>query len=173
MEPRQIQKDLHLVFTELYTSLDSYSDSNFLSKKDDDTWSLGQMYEHVCVASKKFFLANVQRCIEKRKGQEGGEMTEYGKGLYELGSFPDVKIKMPKAFGEPEIIAQAKEQYKTEIKEILQGVDVLAAQVEAAYTDYKTGHPIFGFLNAKEWFQNLEMHTRHHLKQKVELESYI
>lgn len=173
MEPRQIQKDLHRVFTDLYRSLESYSDSDFLSKKDESTWSLGQMYEHISSASKKFFLANVQRCIDQRKGQEGGEMTEYGIGMYKLGSFPDMKIKIPKVFGEPEIIPQAKEQYKTEIKEILQGVDAITAQVELASDTYKVGHPVLGYLNAKEWFQNLEMHTRHHLKQKAELESYL
>jgi hypothetical protein len=46
--------------------------------------------------------------------------------------------------------------------------------IEAASHDdgsYKTLQVAIGWLDAKEWFYLHEMHYRHHLRQKTELES--
>jgi hypothetical protein len=37
----------------------------------------------------------------------------------------------------------------------------------------KTAHPAFGFLNAREWFHLIEMHFRHHLRQKKRLDRFL
>jgi hypothetical protein len=47
----------------------------------------------------------------------------------------------------------------------------LIGAVESDLGTYKTQHPALGMLNAKEWFHSLEMHSRHHLNQKAELEA--
>jgi hypothetical protein len=37
----------------------------------------------------------------------------------------------------------------------------------------KTKHPGFHYLNAIEWLQFIEMHFRHHLKQKKRIDKYL
>ncbi|MDQ0430163.1 MULTISPECIES: hypothetical protein [Caryophanaceae] len=39
--------------------------------------------------------------------------------------------------------------------------------------NHKVEHGGFGWLNAKEWHKLVDMHFRHHLRQKEELESYL
>ncbi len=59
-------------------ALDRYTDDQFAAKPTDHEWSLGQMYEHLYVSTTYFFLANTKRCLEKRKGQEGGRKERKG-----------------------------------------------------------------------------------------------
>lgn len=165
------------IYTRLVETLDAYSaglntytESQFLSKANDETWSLAEMYKHTMTAGQKFFLANTKRCLEKRNGQEGGELNERGKPLIALGEFPDIKIKVPEAV-KSVILTRPMAEYNTDIEAIRSSA---AAMVDAINNDegtYKIAHPVFGFMNAHEWFLNLEMHTRHHLRQKQNLEA--
>lgn len=153
-------------------SLDTYDEAIFRYKKDDATWSLGQMYEHICSSSVYFFLANVVRCLEQRKGQVGGEYNQYGANVFKHNGFPPMKFKVPGGNAVADPIAQPIGVYKERIEEIIESAGLLAERVAADDGAYKTEHPIFGWLNAQEWYQNLEMHTRHHLRQKSELEEF-
>ncbi len=168
--PETIVQELNDLLDNYKTSLMGYSEAMFIFKSDEDTWSLAQMYEHVCSSAQKFFLANTKRCLEQRNGQEGGEPTEHGKQLMSLGAFPNIKIKVPEAV-RTEIIASPKATYTEAIEIIRTSAASMQTAVEADPGTYRVNHPIFGFLNAHEWFLNLEMHTRHHLKQKKELEN--
>lgn len=153
-------------------SLDGYTDEKFQYKHDAGTWSLAQMYEHICSSSVYFFMANVVRCLEKRKGQEGGEYNQYGANIFKYNGFPPMKFKVPGGESTPEPIAQSKEMYRERIEEIIDNASLFVDKIAADEQTYKTEHPVFGWLNALEWFQNLEMHTRHHLRQKAELEAF-
>jgi DinB superfamily len=152
------------------TGLESYSDAVFEYKHDDDTWSLGQMYEHIFSSSQKFFLANAKRCLEQRNGQDGGEPNEKGKQLMAAGAFPNIKIKVPEAV-KSIIIAEPKKSYFEAIEIVRNSAQAMKEQLKQDAGTYRIAHPVFGFLNATEWFLNLEMHNRHHLKQKAELEA--
>jgi DinB superfamily len=150
--------------------LETYSNAAFEYKHDDETWSLGQMYEHIFSSSQKFFLANTKRCLEQRNGQEGGEPNEKGKLLMAAGAFPNIKIKVPEAV-KSVIIANAKDAYFDAIEIVRTSAQEMINALKSDTGTYRIEHPVFGFLNAKEWFLNMEMHNRHHLKQKTELEA--
>ena len=169
--------ELKAAFTDTMQSyidaLDRYTDEQFNAKPNEAEWSLGQMYQHLHEGNTYFFLANVKRCLEKRKGQEGGEKTDAGLNVYQYNSFPPIKVKRPAASGTPEPVAQDRETYKVLYAETLR--DGLA-WVEALAQDegtYKTRHFMFGWLSAVEWFQGLEIHARHHLRQRKERESWL
>lgn len=172
MNTTEIYLKIEEVFADYSESLEKYSLTQFDFKAGEETWSLAQMYEHVCVTSKKFFLANTKRCLDNRNGQEGGEKNSAGENVFKYGGFPPkMKFKMPAAVAEIPIYGQSIEHYKIEIQEILSSAKLFMDAVEADLGTYKTQHPVLGMLNAKEWFQSLEMHSRHHLNQKVELEA--
>jgi hypothetical protein len=117
-------------------------------------------------------LANTKRCLDNRNGQEGGEKNSAGENVFKYGGFPPkMKFKMPAAVADIPIYGQSIEHYKIEIQEILSSAKLFMDAVEADLGTYKTQHPVLGMLNAKEWFHSLEMHSRHHLNQKVELEA--
>lgn len=154
-------------------ALDRYSDEQFDAKPDETEWSLGQMYQHLYEANTFFFLANVKRCLEKRKGQEGGEKTAAGLNVYQYNSFPPTKIKRPGAPNSPEPIAQDRDIYKTLFAKTLEQGNAWADALTEDGGTYKTQHFAFGWLNAAEWFQGLEIHARHHVRQRQEREAWL
>lgn len=155
------------------SALDRYTDEQFAAKPADQEWSLGQMYEHLSGANTYFFLANTKRCLEKRKGQEGGEKTDSGLNIFKYNSFPPVKIKMPEAVRGPEPVAKDRSTYKVLFEESLKSGLQLADELPEDEGIYKTWHPVFGWLNAKEWFQACEIHVRHHQRQQKEREEWL
>lgn len=171
MSPTEVYPNLETIVNQYINSLDDYSDEHFFFKTNDETWSLGQMYEHLTVSSQFFFLANCVRCLEKRKGQEGGEKNEFGEKLFIKGSFPPVKLKIPDAIRGPEPVAKTREEYKSILKKILTDSQNLIEAVSNDDGSYKALQVAMGWLDAKEWYYLHEMHYRHHLRQKTELES--
>jgi hypothetical protein len=164
-----VYKNLETTVNQYISSLDDYSDEQFFYKKDEETWSLGQMYEHLTVSSNFFFLANCVRCLEKRKGQEGGEKNEFGEKLFMKGSFPPVKLKIPEVIRGPEPVAKSREAYRPILEKILVDSKNLIEAVSNDDGSYKAIQPAMGWLNAQEWFYLHEMHYRHHLRQNAEL----
>ncbi|MPR34412.1 DinB family protein [Salmonirosea aquatica] len=155
------------------TALDRYTDEQFAAKPDEQEWSLGQMYEHLYGANTYFFLANVKRCLEQRKGQEGGEMNANGQNVFKYNSFPPIKVKVPEAVRGPEPVAKSRETYKVLFKGTLRDGLALADAAAADAGIYKTQHPVFGWMNVLEWFQGMETHARHHFRQQKEREDWL
>lgn len=169
--PTEVYPKLQSAVNQYISSLDAYSDEQFFFKHDEETWSLGQMYEHLTGSSNYFFLANCVRCLEKRKGQEGGEKNEFGEKLFIKGSFPPVKIKIPEGLRGPEPVAKTRLEYRQILEKILLDSKNLIEAVTDDDGSYKALQLAMGWLDAKEWFFLHEMHYRHHLRQKAELES--
>lgn len=177
LQSKMNKPELKQAFTETMQSyldaLDRYSDEQFAAKPDEAEWSLGQMYQHLYEANTYFFLANVKRCLEKRKGQEGGEMTAAGQNVHQHNSFPPIKVKRPAAPNSPEPVAQDREAYRVLYAQTLrEGLDWAEALAQDDGS-YKTQHYVFGWLNATEWLQGLEIHARHHIRQRHEREAWL
>jgi hypothetical protein len=171
METKAINETLINLLNSYKEALLGYSNEQFNHKQDNDIWSLGQMYEHLISSANFFFLKNIKYCLEQRNGETGGEMNENGKKVFSYNSFPPIKVKVPG--GGPQPVALAKESYVSAFDLL---VDQLNSQVEKIGNDpgvYKTQHPVFSWHNAKEWLQSFEMHHRHHLRQKSELEGFL
>ncbi|MCP9753719.1 DinB family protein [Lacihabitans sp. CCS-44] len=164
-------KEIENAFGVLTECNQRLSPEQFAFVSNPEKWSLAQMYEHICESSKKFFLANIKRCLEQRGGQIGGEKTMEGEWVMNNNGFPNKKVKMPEAFGMVIYTGKPQKEYLLEIEEILNSARDLVEMINQDGGDYKTKHPVFGFFNAQEWFRNLEMHTRHHLRQMAELET--
>lgn len=155
-------------------SLETYSEAEFSYKQSPDIWSLAQMYEHVQVSGFVFFLANINRCLEQRKGQIGGTPSESGYYVLKNNGFPlNQKFKRPDTKANPIIDGNSISYYKESMPKLQEALLATIETVERNDGEYRTSHFYFGMLNAKEWLLNTEFHLRHHLTQKTELESYL
>jgi hypothetical protein len=170
MTQQEIYDDLTTSIGTYNEALDNYDEAKFIEKKADDIWSLSQMYEHLITSSHYYFMANALRCIEERKGQEGGEMNDFGANIFKYNSFPPIKIKMPGNGPQPANGERSMGDIKSEFQKI---VDDTKKMLDAVNPDsnYKTASANLGFFTGMEWLQLLAMHFRHHLKQKIELEA--
>ena len=171
--PSEIYSSLEITINRYIASLDKYTDEQFIHKPAEDVWSLGQMYEHVLMTANFSFLANTVRCLEQRKGQLGGEHNAYGDNVFKHNGFPPIKVKVPEGLGKIELIPKTQDEYREQLKKVLSDAKALIEPVANDAGEYKCYHPVFAWLNAHEWFHNLEMHSRHHLRQQKELEGIV
>ncbi|WP_394578579.1 DinB family protein [Cytobacillus firmus] len=134
----------------------------------EGVWSIGQMYDHVILVAMEY-LDNVETCAESKEEQKLGK-TEFGEHLYKIGDFPPIKIKLPDELNTPPSNSDSKEDLTNRLDLVMQRLRQWEPRVDTINLNYKIKHEGFGWLNAREWFDLVGMHFRHHLRQKCELE---
>lgn len=165
------QEKIDKLFSHYIQELDRYSDTQFEHKENANTWSLAQMYDHIYNAS-TFFMYNLNNCLQHKKGNTEGGKTPMGEMLYKYGSFPKQKFQQPKEWTSGAPSSKTREECKQLWAELQKQLIDIGKLIENDTNNYKTHHVIFGMLNSLEWYQQIEMHTRHHLHQKKELEAF-
>jgi hypothetical protein len=172
-------KDAHIVYEEFkptaerwLSELAEYSPERFLRKPSEEEWSVGQLYQHLVVGTRRMHLRNVERCLTGEEVEEG-EKNERGEMLFSTGSFPPVQIKVPAS---PEYTPAQPESVESVRASLASLVDEMAAardRVASMPSLGKTLHRGFGLLDAAEWYELIEMHFRHHLRQKERLDAWL
>ena len=171
MESKIVAAELIKVLNLYRNALSDYTNTQFYYKQAEDIWSIGQMYEHLAVSANYFFLKNIKYCLENRNGQMGGEMNANGENAFKYNGFPPIKVKVPSRGPDP--IAQDMKAYSIIFDNIIEQLKQQFLIISANDGNYKTLHPVFGWHSAQEWLQSFEMHHRHHLRQKKELNGYL
>lgn len=151
--------------------LHEYSAGALFLKSDERAWSLSQLYEHLIVVAMEY-LEFAESCIHADKEtmiQTEGK-TAAGELLFRFGGFPPVKIQLSDDPGNTPNGLKGMEELTEDLLALKQKYIELEKIAEFADSRHKIRHDGFGWLNAKEWVQLVEMHTRHHLRQWRELE---
>ncbi len=153
--------------------LESYNEGPFKKKKSDKEWSMGELYQHLFVATLHFHIKNCRDCILKQNGKSGGSRTFKGFLAKTLGSYPSGKynpqINQDFPPQQPESISISKDR----LIKLLKEMEKLSHELNSVFKEdlkYKIEHPILGFLNAKEWYEDVEQHFQHHRKQREKIE---
>lgn len=153
------------------SELDKYSPEQLRHIHRESIWSIGQMYDHIMLVAHEY-LDNLEMCAVSGREQPFGK-TPSGERLFEDGGFPPVKIRLPDEMNSPPNNSDSKEELMSRMEGLIERLEHFEAKVDSINPNYKVEHGGFGWLNAKEWLELVEMHSRHHLRQKKELESYI
>jgi hypothetical protein len=154
---------------ETYKSdLQNYSLEQLRYISAEGVWSIGQMYDHVILVAHEY-LDNVETCEKEKKEQMLGK-TEFGEHLFQIGGFPPIKIKLPDELNEPPNNLDSREKLAIRLDEVMKRLRQLDIKIESINPNYKVQHGGFGWLNARDWYDLVGMHFRHHLRQKSELE---
>jgi hypothetical protein len=138
---------------------------------EEGVWSIGQMYDHLLLVAHEY-LDSVEACAASREERPYGK-TRFGEQLFKDGGFPPVKIRLPDEMNAPPNNSDSKEKLISRMEELIRRMSHWESKVDFVDPDNKVEHGGFGWLNAREWYDLVEMHFRHHLRQKNELESYI
>jgi hypothetical protein len=167
----KINEAFQTVASQWLRELAIYSDEQFSRKPAPDEWSIGQVYEHLTAGAFRFHFRHIDNC-SKGKG-EGGSKTFPGKLVMLLGSFPKRRIKVPASPEytpkQPASVASAREN----LEKLMDEMKLLRPKIESASQSSKSRHPMLGAMNAREWYQMIEMHFRHHLQQKERLDKFL
>ncbi|WP_261133928.1 DinB family protein [Bacillus sp. Marseille-Q3570] len=134
----------------------------------EGVWSLGQMYDHVIVVAHEY-LDMIDTCAIQNEEQRLGK-TEFAESMFQNKAFPPIKIRLPDELNTPPRNPESKEETMDRLNQLLQRLKDLRETVDEVNPHYKAKHDGFGWLNAREWYDLVGMHSRHHLRQKHELE---
>ncbi|MFC9775349.1 DinB family protein [Paenibacillus chitinolyticus] len=160
--------------TETYIQeLENYSLEELTRKPDEDQWSLGQMYVHLIQSVLYRHLPIMEACRTSSDSEEAAGKTESGVEAYARGSYPPIRIQVPPSKEYTPLQPESKEQLVSGLRDVIRAMRAIQptlADIPAANT---VTHPGFGELNAVEWFALVEMHYRHHLRQKERLDAFL
>lgn len=141
-------------------------------KPDEESWSLGQVYHHLIDGTRIYQFVKIDRCLA-REPDEQKTKTEAGEKVLQNGAFPSAKIEVAVKDYEPECMADPA-FIKEELGKMVEEYNEYAGKVAAATSYGKARHGILGYLDADEWLRLVEMHFRHHIRQKEALrDAYI
>ena len=145
-------------------ALSDYNLETLQEKIQKDSWSLGQVYNHI-LDDTNYYIEQIELCLTHNENQLG-EMTEFAITLFLKGEFPDIKIKgdssASKAIPQPSSKANLINQMiKLKIR-----LNSIWIEVINGETVGKTKHPGLGYFSAQDWLKFSEIHMRHHLRQK-------
>jgi hypothetical protein len=165
---KEVLKRLNKVVKLYADSLDQYSPEQLRYKQNEERWSLGQMFDHVIYAALEIYYPSVLTCINQPEPNAAGK-TAAGIEIFERGEYPPLKVKtthLPKNVDDKDFLYDG-------LKKILEQASILLPTVSHSSEKAKITHPRLGALHAKEWFELSELHMRHHLHQKKELEEIL
>ena len=172
METKTIRENFEKTANLWIKDLDKYTEDEFKIKPADDAWSLGQVYQHITKSAMFFQFARIKECISSDE-HASEPMSERTIGIYKMGSFPPMEVKVPIEFQPTPAQPENKEEARTKIKEVIALMSEYATKIDNASHHGKAQHPALGYLNAIEWFELIDMHFRHHLRQKEKIEKFI
>ncbi|RTR36218.1 DinB family protein [Robertmurraya yapensis] len=134
----------------------------------EGTWSICQMYDHIIVVAHEY-IDKVEACAVSEEEQVLGK-TKSGEHLFEIGGFPPIKIKLPDELNSPPYNLDSRENLSFRLEQVRERLKQWESKVDTININYKMKHGGFGWLNAREWYDLVGMHFRHHFRQLRELE---
>jgi hypothetical protein len=152
-------------------ALDEYSDVLFALKPGEESWSVGQVCQHLIGSTKRIFLVIDKCLIGDNNVQE--QKTEAGEKAFATNILSEVKVKLPISIQATPPQPESRKTVKNEFWELKLNFEKIAGTIGESNAKGKEKHPVLGYLNAVEWLQTAEMHFRHHLKQKESIDSFL
>jgi hypothetical protein len=152
--------------------LTKYDFQTLLKKPNLESWSMGQVYIHLINSTLNFHLQQVKSCLEN---QESSEKPKNFRGFMTynvLGCFPPIKIEVPPTEFYTPKQPENKEQIIIGLDRVKEEMNSTLPKLEIKKQG-KTTHPGFAYLNGNEWYRLIEMHFRHHLRQKARIDEYL
>lgn len=152
-------------------AVDSYNDTDFALAPAAGSWSAGQVCQHLIGSTRRIFVV-IRKC-QSGPANEHEVKTEAGERAFATNILSETKVKMPLAVQATPEQPESRAWVKKEFKEIEENFNHLCDLVSQSISTGKEKHPVLGYLNAGEWLQSVEMHFRHHLKQKEEIDAFL
>lgn len=147
-------------------SVDDYNVAMLLQKPAENSWSMGQVYMHIIVDT-GYFAGQIKLALETDENANE-TMHEDAAAIFENDGFPDTKI-VNAAAGQP--------PQPSSIEAVKNGLSAIRQEIVTGCTSNhldlargKTRHPGLLYFNALDWLRFVEMHMRHHLRQKKRID---
>ncbi len=151
--------------------LNQYTFEQLLQKPDAESWSLGQVYNHLITSALFFHLKQVEACLASNTDADKSKNFKGFLTYHVLGKMPPIKIKVPPSDFYTPKQPESIEAIKNGLAKLQESMKNIADALQTNTSKGKTKHPGLAYLNAKEWYRLIGMHFTHHLRQKETLDA--
>ncbi|MBU3026366.1 DinB family protein [Zobellia galactanivorans] len=165
-----ISEDIKNTIEVWIKDVEQYSFEQICAKPSQNSWSLGQVCIHL-IDSTNYFLEQISICLSNNENATE-EMTESAKTMFFNNEFPNDLIEGPpsnKNTRQP----NSKDEILSSFAKIKENITIYNIQIINSKFYGKTKHPGLYYFNAIEWLQFIEMHFRHHLRQRDRIRSIL
>lgn len=150
--------------------LKPYNFEELSTKPSPTGWSLGQMYMHLIEAT-EFYLEQANSCLSNNANAHE-QASLNAKIMFRNDEFPNQIMEGP-----PSNAHTPEPKNKEEIMSGLRNLRLKLRKVELNFLhgslSGKTRHPGLQYFDANEWLQFADMHLRHHMRQKLRIDSFL
>lgn len=152
------------------SQLEHYSYRQLCTKPSPESWSLGQLYAHL-ISDANYYIEQISHCLSNNDF-EAEQASPAAQAMFLANDFPDQLIE-----GAPgnALIPQPKSKEELETALVNLKTELNSNWERIANTSFrgKTKHPGLNYFSAREWFQFVDMHFRHHFRQKKRIDDYL
>lgn len=174
MFKRNIVKAFKNTASNWLSSLKGYNTEQLYAKPSESEWCLAELYHHIMKVAWTYQMPNFYKCLHKRP-VKGKPKNAKGYLVFNLNIIPYRKIKMSSFPSEIEIgftpEIKKREELISEFEDFIKDIITISDLLKTADLSVKNYHAFFGVINAQEWFSLVEIHMRHHSRQKKKLEN--
>ncbi|RMH63190.1 MAG: DinB family protein [Calditrichaeota bacterium] len=153
-------------------ALNEYSMDALTLKPDAESWSMGQLYNHLFRGTLDFHLKELRQAASTNQNRRKFKSVKGFMVFHVIKGFPDIRIKVPPSERYTPRQPRQKEELLTDITRLREEIEDVPGILNNGQKG-KTAHPAFSYLNAREWFRLIPMHFRHHLAQKERLDAFL
>lgn len=148
--------------------LDTYSFEHILIKPSEESWSIGQVYQHIIIDT-NWYLDQVEHALldklhtsEPLSGTAFQVLSQHSFGVERIVGDPVAasKVKQPNSKAE---LVEGLIVLKTRVNNIVVGMNTTMHLG-------KSKHPGYGYLTSTEWIAYADIHMNHHLTQLSRIE---
>jgi hypothetical protein len=152
------------------SDLDQLSLPQLLAKPAMNSWSMGQLYNHMLSETNHYF-EQIRICLSTNDNMNE-EASAEGKIMLYNDSFPDERIQgAPSHAHIPQ--PENTKQLRAGLIQLQKEMNRLAFEISQTSYRGKSQHPGLNYFSATEWLQFAEMHFRHHEKQKLRIATFL
>lgn len=153
-------------------ALDGYTMEELTRQPDPDSWSVGQVYLHLTGSAERYHLRRLDQCLEDMSHADE-PMDPRVVPFFAAGELPDIRVKVPPSPQYTPPQPERKAQLREKIDWMRAAMQAAAEKLAKDPPSGKAAHMAYGYLNAAEWFELIDMHFRHHLRQKARLDVFL
>jgi hypothetical protein len=170
MNAKTLAADFHETLNVWRDAVDKYTPQQFAKQPAEDSWSIGQVCAHLIGSTERIFAA-IRLCLRSADNANMPK-TDAGEKAFKTQILSETKVRAPRASVQfPE--SPDSRTVHTSLDRLEKEFIELSGRVEMADSTGKQKHPVLGYLTAEEWLKSIDMHFRHHLKQKADIDQFL
>lgn len=161
---------------EWLNDLKNFKDEQIALKASENQWCLAELYDHIMRVARTYQIPNFRKCLSE--GVRKPLAKNYkGFVIFDVNYLPYTKMRMEsfptKIMNDFTPTIKPKQELIEEFESFIEEVKSLESELLSSHSSIKYLHPLFGWINATEWFRLIEIHTRHHLPQRERIKNFI